>query len=61
MRCDLCGEVYLCIAALSVDVFNDTGWVSDGFDEASGNHSVQRSDWATKPISAQRSNVQQRR
>jgi len=38
---DLRGEVYLCASALVVEVYDDTGWVSDGVDEMSGDHFVQ--------------------
>lgn len=49
---DLCGEVYFCVFAPIVEVFDYAGWISDGVDEMSGDHSVQ-GDWATRPISAQ--------
>lgn len=38
---NLCGEVRLCASALIVKVYNGLGWVSDGIDEMSGDHSVQ--------------------
>lgn len=52
---DMCGEVYLHACTLIIEVYYDTGWVSDGVHKMSGDHFAQM-NWATRLIS-----VQQRR
>ena len=41
MRRDIVGKVHLCTSTLLVEVYNDTGWISDGVHEMSRNHFAQ--------------------
>jgi hypothetical protein len=57
VRRDMRWKFRLCISTLIVEVYNDTGWISDGVEDTSGDHFVQRQ---IKPIKAVKAHPHQR-